>query len=309
MTPGVVGGDAGEVTDREGPDAVLDSPSDDSLGGLVVSEAYSPAMLGLGAALGGSELAPPPRATLAPARRLGRHPASSGFGVGEMNAFFSADHPPRNHECLLLAGSGEGMDDPYIDPGDPSGIEIMVRDRDCRGDIREEPPGLAYQGDRADLRGRVRDVPGETEPQRGGALGDRQAHPSVLQHERALIPADREQRPLAPRIPRSLTLAAPPPRLQERSRVPAHHGPDCGHREFSTRDTGDLAAPRLACPDRLRSAREPVPVHVDERRPHVPSRPQQPEAASRLAPRQAETHTCCPMHRAHTETITMGCDK
>ena len=95
---------------------------------------------------------------------------------------FGADRPPR-HQQRLPVGAGDrvGVDDPEIHPGHPGRIRFLTgrvdRDRDLGGDVEEQPATLAQQGDRPDLLGRVRHLPGQAHPQRWPAGGGRDPHP------------------------------------------------------------------------------------------------------------------------------------
>ena len=112
----------------------------------------------------------------------------------------SSPHPSRS-------GDRVGVDDTQIHPGDPGRVRFEAGrvggDRDLGGHIQVQPATVMQQGDRPDLLGRVRDRPGQPQPQRRTAARDRHPHPAPLgvEGERAVVVAHRHHEPPPPRKP------------------------------------------------------------------------------------------------------------
>jgi hypothetical protein len=94
------------------------------------------------------------------------------------------------------------VDDAKVHPGQPVRIQVVVLlDGDSGGDRQPQPPPIGWQGDRANLLGRVRQGAGQPHPEFGLTLGNRQPYPLALDGEGAMVVADRDQGALAPREP------------------------------------------------------------------------------------------------------------
>ncbi len=156
----------------------------------------------------------------------------------------------------------------------------------------------------------ARDVlPGQPDLQRLAAPRYWQPQHPALHAERARIPADRHQRPLAPGEPRRrITSPAELPRAEPRVAVPAQHRPGTVHVQFPERPRagrGQLLAQVLVADD-LRVVPLPTPpVQVQHAAPHVTGRAQQPEQAARLPVCDAQPAPRRPVHHRRRSGSTL----
>jgi hypothetical protein len=256
--------------------------------------------------LGAAVLAPPPGPPLPPPRGTPRRGALAAFGVAQVLAALGADRPPGHQQQLPVRARGRvRVDDPQVDSGDPGRVwptpGRIGSDRHLRSHVGEQPAGLAHQRDRPDLIQPVRQVPGQPDPQRRAAPRHRQPQHPALHGERARIPADRHQRPLAAREPRRRIPGPPPARRAEpRITVAAQHRPGTGHVQLpeSTRPgDGQLPAQVLIPDDRAVVPLPPPPVQVKHAAPHITTGTQQAEQAARLPAGNAQPAPRSP-HRA-----------
>jgi hypothetical protein len=98
-----------------------------------------------------------------------------------------------------------------------------------------------------------------------------------------------------------------------RRRVPARvagHGllPPTQKRPRPPRHRARTSSARDAWRDRSAAAPEPDRVDVDEGRPHIPTRTQQPATPSGLRPRHPQPHPSRAMNRTHQPIVASACD-
>jgi hypothetical protein len=152
----------------------------------------------------------------------------------------------------------------------------MLLEGDGGGDRQPQPSPIGQQRHRPDLLGRVGQRTGQPHPQRRVALGDRQPHPLALNGEGAVMEADRDQGPLAPREP-GIPLAGlvTPGGLEPGVAVALEHRPCAHRRQLAERARpGQFAAQRLIPANWLLALLVALSVGVQEPGPHVPGRPQ-----------------------------------
>jgi hypothetical protein len=160
----------------------------------------------------------------------------------------------------------------------------------------DEATRVLEQGHRPDGLERVGQVARQTQPTRRRPRGQRDPHPSPLDLEGPVMPAQRHQRPLPARVTGRLTGPRATRRLETRRRVATRHRAHRAHRQLAHPHPGDLAAPRLLPKDRPRPATEPDPVHLDQRRPDVCARTQQAEQPTTLRRRDSQLDPSRPQH-------------
>jgi hypothetical protein len=134
------------------------------------------------------------------------------------------------------------------------------------------------------------------------ALGDRQPHPSLPEHERAVVAANRDEPALATWEPGRLPSAAAFGGLEPGIRVAAQDraGPD--RRQLSGGSScGEFAAQRLIADDRRQPMLDPLPVGVQQPRPDVTGRAQQSIAAVGLVSSDLQTNAGGAMHQPGIE--------
>jgi hypothetical protein len=210
-----------------------------------------------------------------------------------------AKRPPRDEQPRVLGGDRVGVDDPKIHPGDAARVKITVLHGDGGGNRQPQAPSILKQRDRPDRLHRVRDRSGQPHPQRRLSLGDRQPHSLALDHEGALVEPHGNQGAFAAWEPGRLTLASALGGLEPGVAVAAQHRPCPDDRQLPERSrAGELAAQRLIAGHRLLALLVALPVAVQQPRPHVPGRPQQPIAASGLPAGEAQVDRGSPMHQA-----------
>jgi hypothetical protein len=279
----VVVGDACGVAHDEGADLVLDGEGDDLLGGLVLGLMDATAMAGFDPPQAGPVAAPAPRPALPRLRR-----AAGGRGLPcllilEVQVALGAERPPRDQQPGALGDNGVGVDDAKVDPGHPTWVQVVVLDGDGGGDRQPQPPTVREQGDRADLLRRIWDRAGKANPQLGLALGDRQPYSPSFDSEPRVTEADRDQAAFAPREPGLFSLTAALGGLEPGVAVAAQHRPRADDRQLPERPrSGQLAAKLLVAGNWWSALLHALSVAVEQPRPHVPGRPQQPVAASGL---------------------------
>lgn len=140
--PDVPLGDALGMTYHQRAEAPGHGPLDDRFGSLVVGLAHTTAMAGLGRALGGGQLAPPPGAPLAAPRHPTAHLAGPALGVGQVQTLLGPDGPARDEQGLVRSHRRVGMDDAQIHPSHPGGVGAVVLDRDLGSDVEDEASGV-----------------------------------------------------------------------------------------------------------------------------------------------------------------------
>ena len=135
----------------------------------------------------------------------------------------------------------------------------------------------------------------QPQPHRRAAARCGQPHAATVERERAVVPAQREQPPTAPRVPRRLARGAPSSGLEPRVGVAAQHRP-CPHDvQLAHLSAGELPAQGLVVDQRRAAATRPFAVQLDQRRPHIAAARQHPQHPSTLRrggphanPRRAE---------------------
>jgi len=136
--PGVLGGDPLGIADDQRADAPGEGPAHHLLGCLVVGLVHPAAVAGLGGPLGPTQAAPAPRAPLAPPGGPAPHGPGPGGGVGQVQALFGPDRPPRDHQALAGPGHRVWVNDAQVHPGQAGGVKAMVFYRDLGCDIEIE---------------------------------------------------------------------------------------------------------------------------------------------------------------------------
>jgi hypothetical protein len=296
-SPGFQVQDAAGVPDGQGADLLLDGPGDDGLGGLVLGLADPAPVPGLGLPRGPAVLAPPPRPPLPrPRRTAGRDPAAVLL-VAQVLAVLGADRPARHQQARpARPGDRVRVDNPQVHPSRPGRVRALPvrvdRDRDLGGHVHVQPAVGRAEGHRPDPAGWVGDVPVQVDPQRRPAPRDRDRQHPAIEAERAVIPADRHQGALAPRVPRiTATLPAAPGGGEPGVAVAAQHRPRSRRVKLPERarpGPGQFPAQLLVPSSRPGAALAPPPVHVQHAAPHVPGRAQQPEQPLPLGRRHAQ---------------------
>jgi hypothetical protein len=121
----------------------------------------------------------------------------------------------------------------------------------------------------------------------------------ALDREGSVVTADRDQGALAPWEAGVLVLAAAFGGLAPGVAVALEHRPCPHHRQLPERSgAGELAAERLVAGDRLLALLVALPVGVQQPRPHVSGRPQQPVAAAGLPTGEAQANVGGAVHQA-----------
>ena len=205
--------DAAGVADGQGADPAGHRPGDDGFGGFVLGLADPPPVPRLGQPLPAPVVPPPSRPPLPWFGCAAGGRPGAALAVGQVHPVLGADRPPRHQQRLAVwPGHRIRVDDPQIHPRHPARIRLrprrIGRHRDLGGYIDPQPPRLVQQRDRADLFFGVGRVPVQPHPQQWPATGDRDPQPPPGEHEGAVIPAQRHQRPPPPREPRPLITAA-----------------------------------------------------------------------------------------------------
>jgi hypothetical protein len=131
-----------------------------------------------------------------------------------------------------------------------------------------------------------------------------------------VVAPDRDQRALAPREPGLVCLTTAFGGLEPGVAISLQHRPCPGHRSLPEGSrAGELAAQRLVAGHRPLALAATLTVAVQQPRPHVPGRPQQPVAATVLPAGAAQSDRGGPVHKArssgggHVEHMfcTAGC--
>jgi hypothetical protein len=194
------------------------------------------------------------------------------------------------------------MDDAKIHPSHPTRIEVLRLDGDGGGDCEPQPPPIGQQRDRSDVLDWIGNGAGQPHPQHGMAFGDRQPHPSLPEHERAVVPADGDEPALATWEPGRLPSAAAFGGLEPGIRIATQDraGPDRRQRSGGS-SCGAFAAQRLIADNRRQSLLDPLPVSVQQPRPDVTGRAQQSIAADGLVSSDLQTNAGGAMHQPGIE--------
>ena len=308
-------GDALGVADDEGADVVALRPGDHGPGRLVVGLADSATVAGLGSTLGGSKLSPTPRPPLTAPRGFPGHLSLPNLGVGEVQALLGPDRPSRDEQGMGRSGDGEGVDDPGVDPGH-LGTGARCH-RHLGRDVEDQAPGVAEQGDRADLIGGVGEGSGQAQPQPGDHTGHRQSHPAVLELEGPLVVAQRHQVSAASRVAAPLATAFPFGRLHAGVGVAAQDRAQRRSRELADAHPGGFPAELLVGEEGLCPPPKANRIQLDQGGPDVAPGPEQSEAAPALGRGEAQGDPSGAVDdgRAigwalarHVRTLLCGCD-
>jgi hypothetical protein len=107
------------------------------------------------------------------------------------------------------------VDDAEVHPRYSISVQVVLRVWNSRCDREPKPTSLREQGDSADLIGRVRDRPSQSDPEFWVALGHGQAHPLSRQLKGPVVEAHRNKGALAPWEPGFLTSSTALGRLNQ----------------------------------------------------------------------------------------------
>jgi hypothetical protein len=121
----------------------------------------------------------------------------AGALVVQVEEALGSDCPTRHQQGCRLGDHRIGVDDAKIHPGHPTGVQVVLVDRDGGGDGQPELAAIGQQGDRPDLVGWIRDGTSQPHPQRRVALGDGQPHALAVELKRVVVEADRHQKAFA----------------------------------------------------------------------------------------------------------------
>jgi hypothetical protein len=294
-------GDPPRVPDHQRADLVVDGEGDHLLGGLVLGLMDAAAMACLHPPQPRPVATPAPRPALPRPGRAAGGLGLAGLLICTVQVALGPDGPPRHQQPSVLGHDRVGVDDPKINPGHPTRIQVVLLDGDGGGDRQPQPPTIGQQRHRPDLLGRIGEGSGQPHPQLGLALSDRQPHPLALYAECAVVGADRDQRPLAPREPSLARLTTAVGGLEPGVGVAAQHRP-CPHRRQLPKAVGlgQLPAQRLVVADCGFVPLVALPVAVQQPRPHVPGRPQQPVATAGLPTGGAQADVGSAMQQARS---------
>jgi len=298
-------GDPPGVAHQPGPDPVLHGEGDDLLGSLVLGLVDAAAMPRLDLPQPGPMAAPAARPALP---RLGC--ASGGLGLPdllilEVQVGLGAECPARDQQPGVLGDDRLGVEDPQVHSCDSGRVQVVVLlDGDGGGDRQPQPPTLGQQRHGPQRLWWVGERAGQPHPQLGLASCDWQPHPLTLDPEGAVVEADRDQGALVAREPGPL-MTAVLGGLEPGVAVAAQHRPCPSHRQLPERShPGELAAQRLVASRRPLALLAELPVGVQQPRPHIPGRPQQPVAAAGLPAGGAQADCGGPVHQTRSSNST-----